>query len=1671
MADKETDLQVSLVVYPDEKSVIDATNKIAKGVLNQFKDGHLNIPVELTEPFDKSNKNITKKLIEAQTEFIDRYNKLTAKGFSASAKELKEFVKAYDEYKNQIRSTKQNSSKQNLAFRDNDLNKIFQDYHKQMNQLSKDVVDSVAKYGLELSKNTKSFISFPKISRTKTQKEYNNQAVRDFDDRVKRVKESYEKWPNRLGSTDPKGYPKSAIDPSRTTSYDAGMSELSAHPSGLARQMSRSKKEALKEQKPPIITKPGEEAIADAIKNALKEGRNKNDLSEEEKNIGRRNASSARLSDILSGLEHNEPDASIEQFNEYLKGVLAFNEKAGKGTWQGISIALNTALGRYFNTNGKIGFAGDNEKGVGKGHTNAEIAIVGMIEKFKEVLEENGLTAELERINKVLAKIDPKSLEEIPNKIDSNSKTNQTTGSNSILDKDIKNLANNQKTQIQKTEAQTRYDIIENSAERVADSKEAQANDALESIAKSDASTGANTDEFSRETFSHQESTNRLLGDIKKLLINAFKSTSKVTLGIDNNNSDNGNGNTGKSGLNANNSGQDILSQIAQTLKNIDVNVGSILQSIIAKTGKIPNMLPAVISGEDVKNHPIEKEPIVDNTNYNKLRDQQIAREIESERTAAIVHNAVQKYVELNKKETAQKQLDEEIEKRSNMGVDISKVISSSPGFFGKIKDTLIRSLSSESEADRIMNMARDKQMRLRAQRLEMFGENNGRNLTDTGDKASVKRTKQLFGWVYKNDGTNKELFQDVRLTPGFNGKETIDTTKILSELNKVLSGPEMFKAQTGGVLRNLVGSVTGYIGMPSIEKSRAAADALNQIMSDVRGDVQDLVNSIQSSEMALKGMQEMGTAKFDTKGRITEDSSSIAQKTFIDLEEKKGVLKGALAEVQMIDSIIAKSGGRVDTIIKRIGFVMPELMKENKILQNINAGLDKNGKALKFQTRTGEILNYSFQLMARHIGQMVKNWLWMINPVNLIKQAFQDFASYSTKWQRTMNVIKYNIRSTIRPFMEWIAQQIVNIIGLVNALIKGIGSAFGQKWDLFDKDAANAEKIKENLEAAADVSAGFDELHDIGTTDPAEDFNGDIYTPQWEGLNNILENIGKAIGNITNTVSKWNFWDWLKLAGTALVGFLALKTLINWFKGKSNPLQTVAKGFSFLEKAVGWSVLILAFTEFTKALTSFVECMKSANWEDIAKSLIMLGGAFALLVAAIGGTEGFTSLTGMNWQSLFGLSALVGALDLFVSAIIPFMEVVKDMNSEDIGKSLLTLVGAFATLAGSAGLIQGLTALAGLNWQGLLGLSALVLVFSAFTAALVPFTEALQNVTTDQLMSGLVFLAGALVSVAVAVGILATVFTAIASTGVGLAALGILAGILLILPLVINSLADFIRSLGESGEGIKSILEGVAIVIDSIGSQIANTFQTFGNTITNIISTIANGIKTVLEPILNFTDSVIGKITDLATTVSHEIGETIRTVIKTTGDVIIGIIDSLLSAIPRLLDSILNFAREIGPAIENSADAIMRTITKLINFVISGIEYMINTLIIGSLNALFSKLPGGLSISQVSISRFIPQYEQGTNYVPNDGLAYLHQGEAVIPKKYNQPMNSSLTFEEKAYMQQMISTMKSLDNTMKQGIPVSGQFVQRGSDLVAVVNKTKSQTGADLLSNVVYAR
>lgn len=102
-----------------------------------------------------------------------------------------------------------------------------------------------------------------------------------------------------------------------------------------------------------------------------------------------------------------------------------------------------------------------------------------------------------------------------------------------------------------------------------------------------------------------------------------------------------------------------------------------------------------------------------------------------------------------------------------------------------------------------------------------------------------------------------------------------------------------------------------------------------------------------------------------------------------------------------------------------------------------------------------------------------------------------------------------------------------------------------------------------------------------------------------------------------------------------------------------------------------------------------------------------------------------------------------------------------------------------------------------------------------------------------------------------------------------------------------------------------------------------------------------------------------------------------------------------------------------------------------------------------------------------------VASYDVGTNYVPNDQLAMVHKGEAIIPAKYNN--SSYMNGGSDAQMQQTIAAMNgeisALRSLIQQGIPVSGTFIQRGNDLYATVEKAKNKRGNQPISNAAFAR
>jgi phage-related protein len=114
--------------------------------------------------------------------------------------------------------------------------------------------------------------------------------------------------------------------------------------------------------------------------------------------------------------------------------------------------------------------------------------------------------------------------------------------------------------------------------------------------------------------------------------------------------------------------------------------------------------------------------------------------------------------------------------------------------------------------------------------------------------------------------------------------------------------------------------------------------------------------------------------------------------------------------------------------------------------------------------------------------------------------------------------------------------------------------------------------------------------------------------------------------------------------------------------------------------------------------------------------------------------------------------------------------------------------------------------------------------------------------------------------------------------------------------------------------------------------------------------------------------------------------------------------------------------------------DGIWGGIKSVVNSIIGGI----NTLIRG-LNKVRFDIPdwvpgiGGKSFG-ISIP-LIPKLATGTNYVPQDMLAYLHEGEAVVPKKYNPAADGGITAEaiEQAVYSAFINAMRIMQASARQ--------------------------------------
>ena len=1607
MADKETGLNITVGAVADEGSAKKAAKDLAKGVLSSLKDGYIEVPAEIKVPI----KNASKDLEKAQKDVIDQWKKTFKSGFSSSAKDLDDLTEAYHKFKRLAGKEHKAGTKQ---YRE--ISKLMggqiQSYNTQKQARATRRAEQMAK-----------FEEARQRQRTPKAKNFGPHSKEEIDANIKSEQKRRMKG---IKSTLPAGLGNGWVDPGRTNEYEAKLSEVSSYRSNMARQMRRSQKEARKWEKESLtVENVGVEKANEIADRAKKRGGNKN-LFTPAQTAGQISDTLRQyiLPELLDKIQKSETDEEVskltDDFFNAIDTISKYSLDAGR-------LVLNDAKQTVGITMGKLGFTTKGNIGGTEGGDSTEASrnpkivpvLKGMLDKIGE--KEEAIKEELMR------------LEELEKATHKSSKSKKSAkGSNSMASRILAETRASKATQKQTTkevteavkktekaiETQTAYDKIEHSAERVTDKTEEQKSDKLIAEVSKDSKSNSDTEDLGNS------------GDI-----------------------------------------EDLGDQIR----------GDIERSNISTTIKDPH------------------------------------------------------------------------------------------SWIAKLKDAFAELTDTTANYKKIMSATSEEQDRLAAERIKQFGLSRGRNATDNGDKILFARRWSLFR------GKDKfgDLFKDINLSKGIK----VDTTAITDKLAKALSGKEMLKAQTGGFKSNILGAMTGGLSFafsPSLEKSRARAEGINQIMANIRKAANDILQDIQNKESTLTGMEASGSLKLGANGEVLEGSSMEAKTLVLQLEESKQVLASILADAGMVDNVVSKTHGKLGGIVKQLGFTSPVLRQNNTILANLNAGLDKTGKALKNQTRLAEVLSYTYRLITRHTAQVLKNFLLQLNPLTQIKKAFQDFMSYNTKWQRTMNVIKYNIHSILEPFMDKIAQFLVNCIGFVDIISMKVQEAFGHiPISLFDQAAADARKIHEELEAGANVTAGFDELHDIGSNNTgANDLLGEIYKPElpesWKklateigdlfaglikgdlGFGEVMKRILTILWDTLKTIAT-TIWDWFKktaigkyitdhwkdILGKVLAAFLAWKLLkvagkLLWNALFGNFGQGAIGGL--FSKLGGWILKALGATAFGRGII-----------EGIKTLFVGSGGLLSTLKSIFVGHEAITAFGawGETLGALFAqtLLAAVG-IAIGVGGIAKGFDMVadtksynmgllegggksKDKKSDFGGKAVGTIFG------GIGGGIAG-TAIAGFATGGPIGLAigaiAGLLITSLAPAfeevevaskkannemqkieyyeGLVKGAESETNIFKEQLellQQSLELNTQAVYDQGEKLGISKTrMDELVKATQDGTFTTDMLTGSETGLATSLTDLAQKQEHVTEVSkrleEAQKKLLkaqtdlsiaqdveaknfelaaarievaeaQGVYTTEEATKKRIQLYKEAGKEERTNLLQNLTPEQRRLMAEYTNATDTELAKI---AKSWRESSDNTKKSLLDGVGDETRRQFESRMNDIDNVIKQHQGFWQGVGDTLKEIftfGNSTTWTYNGEDKYYKEGYDDKYYQQIANDYNSGNQNKYTADVIEELRRRKLIPSFAIGTNFVPNDGLAYLHQGEAVIPAKYNQPYKQGLSNEERAYMQQMTATMRSLDGTMKRGIAVNGQFTQRGSDLVAVVNKTKSQTGADLLSNISYAR
>lgn len=278
-----------------------------------------------------------------------------------------------------------------------------------------------------------------------------------------------------------------------------------------------------------------------------------------------------------------------------------------------------------------------------------------------------------------------------------------------------------------------------------------------------------------------------------------------------------------------------------------------------------------------------------------------------------------------------------------------------------------------------------------------------------------------------------------------------------------------------------------------------------------------------------------------------------------------------------------------------------------------------------------------------------------------------------------------------------------------------------------------------------------------------------------------------------------------------------------------------------------------------------------------------------------------------------------------------------------------------------------------------------------------------------------------------------------------------------------------------------KDIVGNIRESLDKIKELWNNLWQKF---LKPIVTTMLETMKKLwdehLKGLLKEIGNFVGKLVAAAQDIFNKfIVPIVNWLVKTLGPIFAEIFDGVITIVGNALGSIIDAAKGIIKALGGIVDFIAGVFTadwqrawNGIKTFFSGIGDAIGSIFKGAINVIIDAM--NWLINQINKIKIdvpewaekltgvkslgfnipnIPRLEVGTNYVQREGLAYLHEGEAVVPKKYNPAAGGGVT---EVQWNEIIKLLRGILEATREG----KNIVIPGSTLTkAVVQGIRDQT------------